>query len=112
MIDAHRTHILAGRRSVTREYPSRLTGNFADRGQPDRSRISSPEAQIRRAEQFASLQDTLNLLRSGDRQIVLIRQFENWTPARIAEHFGITERATKVRTVRALFRLREILTDR
>ncbi len=112
IIDAHRTHIMAERRSVARENPRPKAGtNESEDPTQSLSQYEHSEA-LDRADRLLELQDALNLLRPGDRQIVTMRHFENQTPAQIAHYFGITEGAAKVRTVRALLRLREILSDR
>jgi RNA polymerase sigma-70 factor (ECF subfamily) len=109
VIEAHRTHIMAERRSVIRENSTQSPDSVTTHHDPRQIRHSQ---ETRRIDSLLELQDALNLLRPSDRQIIVMRHFENQTPAAIAEHFGITEGAAKVRTVRALLRLREILSDR
>jgi RNA polymerase sigma-70 factor (ECF subfamily) len=112
VIDAHRTHIIAERRSVIRENSSRLAKSLSNDEVSHGLDQNDQAERLQTSERLGELQDALNLLRPSDRQIIIMRHFENLTPAQIANHFQITEGAAKVRTVRALLRLREILSDR
>jgi RNA polymerase sigma-70 factor (ECF subfamily) len=109
IIDAHRTHIIAERRSVVRESGGSWNETIVDDNVTPSSELDELS---RTANRLIELREAVGLLRPADRQIIVMRHFENQTPARIAEHFGITEGAAKVRTVRALLRLRKLLSDR
>jgi RNA polymerase sigma factor (sigma-70 family) len=100
---------MAERRSVIREKPGQLPDSQASNEASQNADLPDQAEQSKIADRLIELQEALNLLRPSDRQIVIMRHFENQTPAQIAEHFQITEGAAKVRTVRALMRLREIL---
>jgi RNA polymerase sigma-70 factor (ECF subfamily) len=112
IIDAHRAHIIAERRSVIRENPNRPISSLSNDDLSQEAKLSVDADEARKSDRLVELQEALNLLRPNDRRIVIMRHLENLPPAKIAEHFGITEGAAKVRTVRALIRLREILSSR
>ena len=62
-----------------------------------------------RAELQVRLQEALNNMEPIDREVLALRHFEQLTNAEAAEVLGIQESATSNRYVRALKRLRKIL---
>jgi RNA polymerase sigma-70 factor, ECF subfamily len=68
------------------------------------------EAAIR-AEAKLRLQEALNGMDPLDREVLALRHFEQLTPAETARVLGIKEKAAGMRYLRALKRLKEILTS-
>jgi RNA polymerase sigma-70 factor (ECF subfamily) len=68
------------------------------------------EAAIR-AEIKVRLQEALNSMDPLDREVLALRHFEQLSPAETAQVLGIKEKAAGMRYVRALKRLKEILTS-
>ena len=68
------------------------------------------EAAIR-AEIKVRLQEALNSMDALDREVLALRHFEHLTSAETAEVLGIKEKAAAMRYVRALRRLKDILTN-
>jgi len=68
------------------------------------------EAAIR-AEAKLRLQEALNGMDSLDREVLALRHFEQLSPAETAQVLGISKKAAGMRYLRALKRLKEILTD-
>jgi RNA polymerase sigma-70 factor (ECF subfamily) len=68
------------------------------------------EAAIR-AEVKLRLQEALNGMDPLDREVLALRHFEQLTPAETARVLGIKEKAAGMRYLRALKRLKEILTS-
>jgi RNA polymerase sigma-70 factor (ECF subfamily) len=110
VIDAHRRHRLAQRRSLDRELPV---------GRPDGS---SPElaAQLRDPEltpASAALQQEMNervavalgSMPEEDREIILMKHFEQMPNQEIAQCLGLSQPAAAMRYLRALRRLRASL---
>jgi RNA polymerase sigma-70 factor (ECF subfamily) len=64
-----------------------------------------------RAERKIRLQDALNGMDALDREVLALRHFEQLTTAEAAQVLGITPAAAGKRYLRALERLREILTQ-
>ena len=109
LIDARRRHLLAGRRSVMREEPT---------GLPDESALEladrllageAPSAQLRQGEQRAAVRKALDQLPERDREVLVMRYLEQLSTAETAAVLGSSEGAVRVRTLRALQRLRDIL---
>ncbi|MBI1917215.1 MAG: sigma-70 family RNA polymerase sigma factor [Planctomycetes bacterium] len=68
------------------------------------------EAAIR-AEAKVRLQEALNGMDSLDREVLALRHFEQLSPAETAQVLGISKKAGGMRYLRALKRLKEILTN-
>jgi RNA polymerase sigma-70 factor (ECF subfamily) len=110
LVDAHRRHVRAGRRSVTREEPPAL---------PDESVLeladrlwevsSGPSGRLRREERRAMVGRALDQLRDRDREVLVLRYLEQLSTAEAAAVLGLNEGAVKLRLLRALQRLRELL---
>ena len=113
MIDVHRRHRVAGRRSIDRERPI-AAGEFLDRSSLDlaaqlRDQGLTPAAEAIRHELFERFQTALEELGEDDREIVLLRHFEHLTNSEAAHAIGVSEPAAGMRYLRALRRLRVIL---
>lgn len=112
LIDAHRRHVRAGRRSVKREeplgVPDESMAQLADRLL---ARESGPSTGIRRAERQARLRDALDRLSERDREVLVLRHLEQLSTRETASVLGIAEGAVKVRLLRALQRLRDLLDE-
>jgi RNA polymerase sigma-70 factor (ECF subfamily) len=111
LIDLHRRHVQARRRSVTREE--------AAAGLPDRSalalaerlfgRHSSPSAGLRRQERRERVRAALAGLPEPDREVLVLRILEGLPTRETAAVLGISEVAVRSRQVRALHRLKALL---
>jgi RNA polymerase sigma-70 factor (ECF subfamily) len=64
-----------------------------------------------RAEIKVRLQEALNSMDPLDREVLALRHFEQLSPAETAQVLGIKEKAAGMRYVRALKRLKDILTS-
>jgi RNA polymerase sigma-70 factor (ECF subfamily) len=64
-----------------------------------------------RVEMKVRLQDALNTMEPLDREVLALRHFEQLSPAETAQVLGIKEKAAGMRYVRALRRLKEILSS-
>jgi RNA polymerase sigma-70 factor (ECF subfamily) len=110
LIGAHRQHVRAGRRSVTREEPPALPGEsvleLADRLL---AVSSGPSAGLRREERRALVRRALGRLPDRDREVLVLRYLEQLSTAEAVAVLGIGEGAVKLRLLRALQRLRELL---
>jgi RNA polymerase sigma-70 factor (ECF subfamily) len=72
---------------------------------------SRPSEQAMRAELKGRLHDALEAMEPIDREVLALRHFEQLTTAETAQVLGIKEAAAGKRYIRALERLREILTS-
>lgn len=110
VIDTHRRHLAAQRRSVARESRPR---NESD--PPDTLALrleadgTSPSGHLLRKERHDRLKAALELLPARDREVLVLRHLEQRGPSEIAERLGISEGAAKARLLRALMRLRSVM---
>jgi RNA polymerase sigma-70 factor (ECF subfamily) len=117
VIDAHRRHRAAGKRSLERERPlagNGLSGAFSDRSSLDlaaqlRDPGLTPAAQALRQELQARFSSALDELEDDEREVILLRHFEHLTNSETARILGLSEAAAGMRHLRALRRLRSIL---
>jgi RNA polymerase sigma-70 factor (ECF subfamily) len=72
--------------------------------------LTQPSVAAMRAEIKVHLQEALNQMEPLDREVLALRHFEFLSPRETAEVLGIKEKAAAMRYVRALRRLKEILT--
>jgi RNA polymerase sigma-70 factor (ECF subfamily) len=114
LIRLHRRHVVARRRSVSREelppapLPEASAWELASRLA---ARGSSPSARLRRDELRSRLRQALARLGDNDREALVLRYLEDLSPGEIAAVLGLTEPAVKMLQLRALQRLRELLGD-
>lgn len=115
VIDAHRRHRGAGKRSLDRERPAMGGGGaFADRSSFElaadlRDPALTPAAEALHDELRKRFREAIDLLDDADREIILLRHFEQLANAEAAQVLGLSEAATGMRHLRALRRLRGIL---
>jgi RNA polymerase sigma-70 factor (ECF subfamily) len=72
--------------------------------------LTQPSAAAVRAEVKVRLQEALNQMDPLDREVLALRHFEHLSPRETADVLGIKEKAAAMRYVRALRRLKDILT--
>jgi RNA polymerase sigma-70 factor (ECF subfamily) len=113
MIDEHRRHRGAARRSLDRERPLAAAA-FLDRSSLDlvaelRDQELTPAAAALRGELQRRFQAALVRLDDGDREILLLRHFEQLSNSEAARAVGLSEAAAGMRHLRALRRLRTLL---
>jgi RNA polymerase sigma-70 factor (ECF subfamily) len=116
MIDEHRRHRGAARRSLDREH-SLAAAAFLDRSSLDlaaqlRDPELTPAAAALRGELQRRLQGALLQLDDDDREIVLLRHFEQLSNSQAASTLGLSEAAAGMRHLRALRRLRALLGEK
>ena len=69
---------------------------------------TSPTQAVVREEEAALMREALGLLREPDREVVMLRGYDELSFQEIGELLGVSENTATVRYVRALRRLREI----
>ncbi len=112
LIDTHRAHLATEKRDVRREIG--MFG-FADPSETSRAmayelsaQMTSPSQLLRRAEQLAWLETTLNQMNDLDREVIALRHFEELSNEETAQVLQISPDAASKRYLRALKRLKEI----
>jgi RNA polymerase sigma-70 factor, ECF subfamily len=110
LADAYRRHVRAARRSVEREEPPGLPGEsaleLADRLLARQSGASTGQT---RHERRAKVRAALDRLPERHREILVLRFLEDLSTVEAAAVLEVSESAVKMRLVRALGRLRELL---
>ena len=111
LIDLHRRHVQARRRSVTREVGPLGLPDHSALALADRlfARTSSPSAGLRRQERQDRVRAALAALPEQDREVLVLRVLEALPTRETAAVLGISEVAVRSRQVRALDRLKVLL---
>jgi RNA polymerase sigma-70 factor (ECF subfamily) len=114
LIDLHRRHISAKKRSVVREEQRALP--LPDESALDLARrltggTSAPSRQALRTEMHSRMFQALAALAERDREILAMRHLEQMSIRDMAAVLGVTEGTVKTRHLRALQRLRGLLGD-
>jgi RNA polymerase sigma-70 factor (ECF subfamily) len=112
LLDLRRRHLRAGKRSVAREDPdvlclpdesaAELAARLIDLG-------SSPSRHLLREELRQRVRAALGQLLAGDREVLGMRHLEQMPVRDVAAVLGVGEGAVRMRLVRALGRLRDLL---
>jgi RNA polymerase sigma-70 factor, ECF subfamily len=113
IIDAHRRHRLAQRRSLDREQPitapawaeessTSLVAQLIDNER-------TPASEAIQAELARKLANAVNELGPDDREMILMRHQEQMSNQDVAKLLGLTEAAASMRYLRSLRRLRLVL---
>ena len=115
MIDMHRRHRTAKRRSVDAERPL-AAPQYADCSSMDlaaqlKDHELTPAAANIRRELEARFLAAIEQLDEQDRELILMRHYEHLGNSEVAETLGISQPAAGMRYLRALRRLRTILGD-
>ena len=112
IIDAHRRHRQARRRSVDREQPKRAAladGSSVELVAQLIDRELTPATAAIRHEMAKRFEEVLTRLDEADREVILMRHFEQLSNQDVAAALGLTEAAASMRYLRALRRLRTLL---
>jgi RNA polymerase sigma-70 factor, ECF subfamily len=112
LVELHRRHVLAQRRSVAREEPGAVA--WAD---PSAVALAdhlvasgtSPSRFLDREELRERVQAALALLPPRDREVLVLLYMEELSAAEIGGVLGMTEGAVRTRHVRALERMRSLM---
>ncbi len=112
MIDAHRRHRVASRRSVDREVPL-VAGDISgqsvlDLAQQLNDPRHTPATAALQNELTEQFQKALDELAETDREVVFMRHFEQLSNQEIAQALNLTEAAASMRYLRAVKRLKEV----
>ena len=113
LVDLHRFHMGAKKRSAAREFS-------IDRGWSTQSTSSamsfhlqqpskSPSSTLSHAEQARKLEGALQGMSENDREVLALRHFEELSNSETARVLNMTEQAASARYVRALARLKQVL---
>ncbi len=115
IIDTHRRHRLAQRRSIDKEQPlarpawadesnASFVAHFVDTE-------ATPASEAIRQELSRKLNTAIDNLDDDDREVILMRHQEMLSNQEVAQAQGVTEAAASMRYLRAVRRLKAVLTD-
>lgn len=113
LIDAHRRHRVAQRRAVDRERPL-VPAGLADHSSVELAaqfidQELTPASAAVRHEMERRLHAALEDLDEDERDVLLMRHFEQLSNQEVAVALGLTEAAASMRHLRAVRRLRQLL---
>jgi RNA polymerase sigma-70 factor (ECF subfamily) len=112
LLQLHRRHVAAERRSVTREeawQPGLSSESVLRLSHRLLATGTSPHSKLIRQELRDRLEKALAQLAASDREILVMRNLEQMSAAEIGAVLGIREGTVRVRHLRALERLRNLL---
>ena len=116
ILDIHRQHFSAEKRDVRKEVS--LGRRHATSGQTSMAlaahlvaQMTSPSQLFAKAERIAALERTLNTMNELDREVIALRHFEELSNEETAQVLGIPAAAASKRYLRALKRLKEIMSE-
>jgi RNA polymerase sigma-70 factor, ECF subfamily len=113
LIDAHRRHRVSAKRSVDREQPMVIGGANDQSSLELVAQISDPQITpaeaAARQELAAHVAEAITRMSDVDRDIILMRHYEQLNNGEIATALGLSEPAASMRYLRAIRRLRELL---
>lgn len=113
LVDLHRFHMGAQKRSAAREF-SINSGWSSDATSSSMSfhlqqPSKTPSSNLGRAEQARQLETALQGMNENDREVLALRHFEELSNGETARVLNMTEQAASARYVRALARLKQVL---
>ena len=111
LVDLHRMHLGASKRDVRREGRAPGPSSSLSLAYALTRDESTPSRVAVRAEEAERLRDALEGMREIDREILLLRHFEGLTVDHCAHLLQISTSAAKMRQLRALDRLGDILRE-
>jgi RNA polymerase sigma-70 factor (ECF subfamily) len=115
LFELHRHHLGTHMRDANRDRPLAAPQNWDDTAEALwlhlSGHLTSPSAAAVRGEARIRLAEALDRMDATDREVLTLRHFEQLTNAEAARVVGIEERAAGKRYLRALARLRKILSE-
>jgi RNA polymerase sigma-70 factor (ECF subfamily) len=115
LLEVHRHHLGTRMRDAKRERPLAARQRFDDTTAALCAhligRLTSPSVAAVRDETKRRLTEALDRMDPTDREVLTLRHFEQLSNAEAAEVVGIQERAAAKRYLRALGRLKELLSE-
>jgi RNA polymerase sigma-70 factor (ECF subfamily) len=115
IIDAHRRHRVSAKRSIDREQPMTAPGPVDQSTIELAAQLSDPEltpaAAATQRELALQIQNSISKLGEKDREIILMRHYEQLSNQDIAASLNLSEPAASMRYLRALKKLRRVIDE-
>ena len=111
LADLHRRHLQAGARDVQREAPLGGVPGGSSLGLSERlvAKLTSPSGAAMRDELLLGVRRALDEMDPTDREMLVLRHFEEASNAEVAELLGVPQSTASSRYLRALTRLKQAL---
>lgn len=114
--DLHRKHLMAEKRDARREIDLQAKPEFSNQTSVQLAahlvaQMTSPSKLVQRSEEIAALEESLNEMNEMDREVIALRHFEELSSQETAQVLNIDPAAASKRYVRALKRLKAIMTQ-
>jgi RNA polymerase sigma-70 factor, ECF subfamily len=111
LVDEHRRHLRAARRSVAREQAAPALADDSALQLAERlvAPGGGPSTQLRRQELADQVRAALGAMSEQDREVLVLRFLEELSAREVGEVLGMSEAAAKMRALRALRRLRGLM---
>ncbi len=115
VIDTHRRHRVAGKRSIDREQAQVVSSGLDQSSLDLIAQLRDPEMTPAAAATWRELERrffaALDQLEEHDREVLLMRHFEQLSNQEVATALGLSEPAAGMRYLRAMRRLRSLLAE-
>lgn len=114
LLKTNRRHLQAQKRDATREERNRPQGNDATSialAARLLANVQTPSGEAVRGESIERLRESLESMNETDREVLALRHFEQLSNGQVAEILGLKKSAASNRYVRALAKLKEIMTS-
>lgn len=115
MTDTFRKHMGAKQRDVRQEIDPYMRGNSPDASVSIALHLlgqaSSPSRVVAMDEVFGQIQQAIKQMDPIDQEVLALRHFEEMTNSEVAEALDIQQKAASIRYVRALKRLKGVLSE-
>jgi RNA polymerase sigma-70 factor (ECF subfamily) len=112
MTYVHRVHVVAGKRSIRREVSMAGSNGWSSDSQlafHPKSRDKTPSSYVAGKELYGEVARLMKELPDSDQELLHLRFIEQLSANAIARILGITEQAVRMRQLRALRQLRDLL---
>ncbi len=112
LIDIHRRHFGVQKRDIRQEVSmQQADSSYSILADQLVSNLTSPSSVVDKREKLARVREAIDSMDEMDREVLVLRHFDEMSNKDIAELLGIGQPAASNRYLRALTRLREILMD-
>lgn len=114
MTYVHRVHVVAGKRSVRREVSTTSSNGWSSDSAVafhPKSREKTPSSYVAGKELYGVVAELMKELPDCDQELLRLRFIEQLSAKEIAATLGITDQAVRMRQLRALRQLRELLEE-
>lgn len=115
MTNLFRTHLDTKKRDAKRDISLQTGRTYESQPNPIAMQLlghlTSPSRAAMREEAAKQLEEAIDTMKPMDREIISLRHFEQLDNHEVAEVLGINEKAASIRYIRAIARLKDLISD-